>query len=772
MDGVRSAVVCGWLGLAAGCAGTTVEAAPSVTPQPLILEVWINGLDTNVVATISRRGGLWWASRDDLSDAGVNVNGIEFRNRGLVPLSRLDGIVAEIDNAGQRLLIKARPDCLAPQRIDLRRPSAIVEPASATGFVASYNVTGTVGDVNREAETSGVDAELGAVFFAAPGTVSTTGFSQMLDGTSQFVRLDTTGEFDEPGLLRRWLLGDAISGGLWWGRSVRFGGLQLASDFTLQPGLTTFPLPAFFGQTAVPGSVDVFVNSARVFEGNVSPGPFEINDLPTVTGSGQATVVVRNVLGEETTQTLSFYASDSLLRDGLSSYDLDAGFLRELYGEESFDYREPLATGTYRYGLSNWFTAEGHFEGASDVQVVGGGGAFSVGALGVVQADAAASNSRAGQGALYSATFESQSQPFGIFASASATGGRYADLASIGGTLPPRLRTQLGAGWSFEQNGAVAVSWISEKDSGIGATQLLNTSYTVSFNEGWYFSATGLHDCSNGAWSAELALSIPVGHDLVGTLSAQTGGNTNEAFAGITRPTDPDGGFGYNLSASAGDVRGESGEATWNTDRGTLDGAVSSVNGQTAARLSASGAVVEMDGAVFATRNPDGALALVETGSPNVPVYLENRPVAVSDSDGQALLTNLTANSLNRVSIDPTDYSFATVFSATQKTVVPQHQSGVVVDLAPPRSRPALVELRFEDGSPVPVGGQVTLSDGGSQLPVGNGGQVFIVDLESRITGDVAYPAGSCHFTVAPPPDSSDTMIPRIGPVRCQRAPS
>src|SRR5207237_9690111 len=166
--------------------------------------------------------------------------------------------------------------------------------------------------------------------------------------------------------------------------------------------LTTCPLPAFVRQTAVAGSVDVAVNSTHVFEGDVSPGPFEVRDLPVVTGGGQATVVVRDILGQETTQTVSFYATNALLEKGLSSYDLDIGSLRELYGERSFDYREPLATGTYRYGVSDWFTAEAHSEASSNVQLVGGGGAFAIGPYGELSADAAASNSWPGPGGLTS----------------------------------------------------------------------------------------------------------------------------------------------------------------------------------------------------------------------------------------------------------------------------------------------------------------------------------------------------------------------------------
>ncbi|HEY5048334.1 MAG TPA: fimbria/pilus outer membrane usher protein [Rhizomicrobium sp.] len=739
-------------------------------PQTLILEIWVNGTNTHVIASLVNRGATWWANRADLVAAGVNVTAKQTARDGRVSLFGFDGIKAEIDSADQRLTIEARPDCLAAQVLDLRaQRAASAQPSATSGFIASYQVAGTIDDFRDPSVTSGANAALSATYFASPGTVTATGFAQLQDGASQFVRLDTTAEFDQPDLLRRWLVGDAISGGLSWSRSVRFGGVQLGTDFTLQPGLTTMPLPAFFGQTAVPGSVDVYVNSARVFEGDVAPGPFQIQNLPVITGNGQATVVVRNVLGEETTQTFSFYATNALLEQGLTDYDLDAGFLRQSYGLQSFDYRQPVATATYRYGFSDWLTVESHGEAASSVQLLGGGGALALGTFGELGADAAFSNSGLGRGALYSVSFDSQAQLLGVFGSVSAAANHYTDLASIGGMVPSRLRTQLGADMNFDRSGSFAVSWISIKDNGSVASQLASASYTLSFNRGWYFGATALHDCAGGAWGAQLSLSIPLGGGAIATASAQAAARANQFGAGIAQPTDPDGGFGYDLSVLQGDIRTANGEATWIGDRGSLDAAVSSVNGQTAGRLSASGAIVEMNGSTFATRNPEGSVALVETGEPNIPVYRENRQVATSDPDGEALLTGLVANAPNRIGIDPTDYAFGSVVDTTEQILVPRRQSGVVVDLAPRHSRPALVVLQLANGEPPPVGAQVTLTTGGNLLLVGHHGQVFISHLDRRTEGVAAWPNGSCRFTVDPPKSESKNVIPRLGPLLCDR---
>jgi outer membrane usher protein len=750
-------------------AANVMSTPGDIQNRKLILDFWVNGVDTGVVGAVVGREGKWLAERADLIKAGINPNALSSANQGLVEITSLNGVNAEVDSTDERLVLTAQASWLTPQAIDLQRPPAVTQPSSTAGLEASYNITGTTGIAGHDSGSAGINAALAATLFAPFGTLSASAYSQVLDGTSQSVRLDTTAEWDESDSLRRFLVGDAISGGLAWSRNVRFGGFQLSTDFTLQPGLIAWPLPAFFGQTAVPGAVDVFVNSAHVFEGNLAPGPFQINDLPVVTGSGQATVVVRNVLGQETAQTFSFYTSDALLQEGLSSYDFDVGALRDFYGEKSFDYGDALASGTYRYGISNWLTAEAHTEVARNVQLVGGGADFGIGALGTVGADLAVSNSPKGYGALYSLSFDGQTRPFGLFGSASIAQGHYADLASTGGPPPSRVRIQVGGNAGLDRDGSIAVSWISDKVDGEKAAQLLNASYTRSFAEGWYFSASGLHDCSSGAWAGELMLSIPLDSGLTGSVSAQGGGGTSYISAAIERSANPDGGFGYSLSGSGGQLNGADAQASWVGDRGTMEGEISSVNGETAGRLSVAGALVEMNGEVFAARAPNGAIALVNAGVPGVPVYLENRPVAVSDSDGEALLTNLTANAPNRISIDPTDYSFATVIINAQQTVVPARRSGVAVDLAPPASHPAIVTLLREDGRPVAIGSRVDFSDGSASLVVGHDGQIFVTDFEKHLVGNVTEPDGSCQFAIDPPDHFSANLIPKIGPAICRR---
>src|SRR6516164_9025136 len=175
------------------------------------------------------------------------------------------------------------------------------------------------------------------------------------------MRLETSYRYSDQERLMSWGAGDEITGGLAWTRPIRIGGAQVQSNFALRPDLITMPLANLGGTAAVPSTVDVYVNNIKTFSQEVGAGPFSVNNVPLVTGAGDAQLVIRNSAGQETRASLPFYASASLLAPGLSSWSLEAGLPRVGYGSPSGAYVEiPVASGTVRRGVLDWLTLEGH----------------------------------------------------------------------------------------------------------------------------------------------------------------------------------------------------------------------------------------------------------------------------------------------------------------------------------------------------------------------------------------------------------------------------
>ena len=744
---------------------TSNAFAADAPSRELLLELWVNGHSNHAIVHVSERAGVLWIDRATLADAGIITFPGEGGPDGLVSLTELQGVEIKIDEAEQKLFLTSASGRTAPQVYDFRPLDGIEEQATAgTGFALQYDSVVNTGD-RRDPVTAGAD--LSATLFTPRGIVTATGFATAGRAGDQFVRLDSAIEIDQPDALRVWSAGDAISGGLDWSRPVRFAGLHIATDFSLQPELATLPLPQFFGSTTVPATVDVFVDAARVAETQVDPGPFEIRNFPVVTGSGEATFVTRDVLGRETSQTMQFYATNSLLAKGLFDYSLDIGALRQSYGQQSFDYGDAMAQATMRYGWTNWLTVEAHGEASSDLALLGGGANFTIAPFGVLGAAIAASSGRHGDGGLVSLSAQSDPHPFGLFASLVATTKDYSDVGTMDGPPPARLRLQVGGNLALGARESLAVSWISLDDGGGKATRLATASYALPLGDGLYFGVSGLYDRGANTWSVQSFLSVPLGGKDVAAASVSDDRGGYQAQLSVSRPADPDGGFGYRVSAATGENDIAEADATWVGEHVRLDGGVSSINGQVAAQASASGAIVAMDGAVFATRQTDDAFAIVRTGQPDVRIYRENRQIAVSDSDGEALVPGLNAYDRNLIGIDPRDYPMNVSVEQNERIVVPRRQSGVVVDLAPAIGRPVLLTIRLAAGDYPPAGARAWLDGNPQPLVVGRHGQLFLPDLRASSSGKIELAAGFCRFQVEPPSGTPKDAIPALGPVIC-----
>ncbi|HEY0300132.1 MAG TPA: fimbria/pilus outer membrane usher protein, partial [Rhizomicrobium sp.] len=545
---------------------TLIVPAAGQASNTLLLELWINGATRHAVVAVTMEGAALKARADDLRRAGLVLPA---ETPAVVDLRALPGATAKIDMPGQLLLLTVASRALAGEVYDLQPAPERPQASSLTGATLHYDLSAATDDATRFGRSASGGANLALDLFSQSGLFRVSGFARTAASGGMAVRLDTAFEIDDPEGPSRLVLGDAVSGAVSWSRAVRFAGVQYASDFSLRPDLVTQPLPAFFGEAAVPTTVEVFAGAVRVFEQDVAPGPFEIRNLPVVTGGGTASIVTRDVLGRQTTQSLSLYTTTDLLAPGLTSFAFDLGLLRKDYGVASFGYSTPIASAIVRRGLAGGWTVEAHGEAAPRQALAGVGLARSLGAFGAFSLDGAVSTGGAGTGWLGAATLEGGSGIFHVFGSLAAASASYRDLASLDGTPPARLRWQLGASASFREAGSLSLSWIGDRTWRGTAAQYLSASYSVSLPGELFLGLTGLRDVGAGKWSAQLFLTVPFGGGYAsGTLSAAPDGNS--ALLSYDRPVDPDGGVGYRVMAQAGDDTRAGAEIAWLGDHGRL----------------------------------------------------------------------------------------------------------------------------------------------------------------------------------------------------------
>jgi outer membrane usher protein len=681
------------------------------------------------------------------------------------------GCVVAIDEAAQRVLITAPPASLDTTHLSAaERRSPAITPASPGAFL-NYQLSAQQIDGQN---IGGAFAELGV--FAGAGVLTNTAVARYGSTDSQLVRLDTTYTRDFPASLETLNLGDAISDGASWGNAVRYAGVRWSRNFGLRPDLLTTPLLATSGTATVPSTVDVFVNNQLVTSSQLPPGPFVIDRLPTVSGTGDVSVVVRDALGREQVLTQSFYSSVTLLAPGLSQYSINLGKIRDDYALESNQYGPLLGEASYRRGITDAITLEGHAEYLSgDSHAAGLNAAFGIGRIGVINFTAANGGDSSGSGWLRGVGLEHRGTNTSFIANSLWAS---SDFAQVGEPLDPamrmRQRSLLQTGMGLGRFGSLSLAYVRQTYRDSPAQQTLGLTHSISFGRAGTLNLTvtetrtaaQLSAGAQNSTSAYLIFVLPLDFRRAATLSTVGGSGpgapANEVIASLMQSPPVGPGSGYRVSAStAGNY-----DADWRQQFHSADLELEVARNQGLDGRSAylSGAMTFLDGQLNTTRSVNGSFAMVDVaGLADVPVYVENQLTTHTDATGRALLYNLRPYEANRISITPEDLPLDTTIGASSTIMAPPYRSGVIARFPVERVRSGTFRLVQDDGKPVPVGAVVTLK--GAQFPVVLEGMVYVTGYDHGMSAEASWTGGHCSFRLEPPPP--DDPLPDMGTVVC-----
>jgi outer membrane usher protein len=740
--------------------------------EDLYLEVVLNGSDTRQIAHFNRSGDAFFADAETLRKLGFLLAPTA---AGEIDIGALPGVTVHYDEASQLMIISA-PAELVEQNVTLlnQRANPIPKPVASPGLLLNYDLYGSRD--SQENTSLSLYTELRA--FNAWGVLSNTALTRTIDlagesAQTDSVRLDTTfsRSFVDRALTLR--VGDIISGALDWSRATRFGGIQLQSNFALQPDLITFPVPAFYGQASVPSTVDLYINGLKQYSSNVPAGPFQLNTVPVVNGNGQAAVVITDAMGRQTTIAFPFYTTNQLLKPGLSDYSLEFGFARENYGLHSFDYAsDPALSGTWRRGFTNWLTLEGHAEGTSGLSEAGAGADFAIGDAGVLNASFAASNDRGTGGRQAELGYNWRNERFNFSLDTLRSFGDYRDVASRYSLPPPRRSDRALAGLMLGRAGSLGVSYVSLEYPGQPRSRYASAYYYRSLGPRIALNLSGNQNLDDHRdRSLFLGISLALDNNVSGSASLEHDRTGNLATLDISKPVNPDGGFGWHLRAQDGnDQHGGLAEIGYNAQDGQILAGVQNFAGQTMGYADLSGALVFMDRQFFLARRIDDAFAVVSTdGVAGVPVLLENRPIGRTNARGDLLVTPLNAYQRNKLSIDPMNLPADVAINRVDAEAVPTDRAGTLVKFGIRPVHAATVVLDDDAGEPLAVGSKVALR--GSAAPntvVGYDGMVYLEGLSAHNTLDVTTAHGHCtaQFDYHPPKQA----VPLVGPLVCHEA--
>jgi outer membrane usher protein len=741
-------------------------------------------------------------------------------------LDQVSGVSYRYEEATQRVLITAPEEQLAVKEYNPRIAPELTPVQSDWGGVVNYNLyTSSVSNVDgRPIAINGVpiafngiptkftgapiafngaSATLDARVFTPFGTISQSAILRTsLNDRFDALRLNTTISYSDPGTMMSYRAGDVIGGGFAWTRPIRIGGAQMQRNFGLRPDLVTLPLPAARGSAAVPSVADVYINNVKTYSQDINAGPYLLSNLPAITGSGTARVVLRDSSGHTTETVLPFFVSSSLLAPGMFDYSVEAGLPRLSYGTTGDRYLgNPVAAASARYGVFDWLTILGHAEGGSGLMNGSVGAAIRTGTFGLATVAGAASRFGTGTGFQSYVAYETKLFGISINASSQMTFGAYNDLAAvtsrpdagisidpydIGSFLdlsasvqkaaskalfatagPPKMLNRISFGVPLPfYNANLSAGFTQTRDAADVRSDIANVTLSFPVGRASVF-ATAFTTVTGQRNTGFLAgLSMPLG-DVTTSLSVSGGPDGLSVNTDAVKPLDQKpGSWGWRVRDTEGVGAQRSAAVSYRSSFMRTEVGVTQGRNGAAATAEMEGAVATMGGGVFFANRIDDAFAVIETGVPDVEVFHENRPAGTTDSSGRALIPGLRSYQRNKIAIDTAKLPVDADISTTEGYVTPADRSGVRLNFAVRTdAKPAIVAFKGADGQPLPAGARGQI-EGGESFTVGYDGRAYIKNLNPENKVTIAMVDRECHASFGYEARPNEQVV--ISGVTCQ----
>jgi outer membrane usher protein len=767
----------------AAFAQNTRPNAPTATPvqdRIIPLEATVNGAKAGAWPFVERQGALYvgpeaieeWRLIVPPGLQPIRVRGSEF-----YPLSAFPGFTSKTNYSTLAIDITFSPEAFEGTRLtldkEIKPKLSPVLPSVFVNYDLSYQHSAQRG--NAGVDDLGALLELGAstrwgVFTSSHVAQNLTDDPRGL--RRQVLRLESTftRNFPDSNLTLR--LGDSSTRVGLWGRIVYFGGVQLGTNFALSPGFLTQPIPLLAGVSAAPSTVELYVNDQLRKVSQVPTGPFVIDNTTGLTGSGEARLVVRDVLGREVVIVQPFFTSAQLLAPGLNDWSAEVGAVRANLGLEDADYRQGFASGTWRRGITDGLTLEGRGEASARQQTVGGGAIFALPRDFLARSTIAASRTdRIGDGQFWLLGIERQWLHSALTAQWQGATERYRELGMDALQLPDRRQL---AGTFTQQigNGTLGVG-VTRTDRFVADTvTTANLNFSYRFGLGATINASYSKVVGPGSGSSfALTLLVPLDNHRFTSATVNSHAGGTDAYVTASQFADNATDLGWRVLAGRlnNEAHAEAG-VDYTGRYGRVYSDVSTSPSQNSLRLGGSGGMALAAGRAFFTRRLDESFAVVELkGYPGVGVGLGNTPSAVTDAQGIAFVPYLSPYQANQVRLQASDLPISAELDSIEQIVVPSWRSAVMVEYPVRSGRAAVVKIQDEKHEPIPAGAVVQIGGKGEEFYVGRRGEAFVTGLETRNELQVHWRGGSCAFALELPAANDD--IPRLGPVTCRSRP-
>ncbi|MBH1788796.1 fimbrial biogenesis outer membrane usher protein [Stenotrophomonas maltophilia] len=650
------------LGLALALSiGSAHAAIPDGVEPVLAAPILANGQPAKDPVVLWQQNGAWVAEATTWQQLGVTLRPGE-EGQDLTDQALGVTVAYNPQNATVQLTIPA--DRKPAQQLTRRgTPVSQVSPAIG-GVLVNYNLATQIAG-GQQATSLALDARTGGRW----GVVSTTGQLNQSPNGFGMRRGMTAWQKDDLQRQRTWQAGDVYATPRIG--PVALGGIRLAKDpAALDPLTPTWPVPTLGGIALDPGQVKVLSNQAEITRQDVKAGPFTVDSRNVALGASQTAVVVRDAYGRQTAvSTARLYVAPTLLRPGLSAWEIAAGQVRE----DENRYGTAGVSASWAKGVNDRWTirAGGQVDenGKGNVTV---GSTWAPGTWGVLDGEVGRSSDG---GTRWAAAYDYRGPTFGLRLEHEENDGFWRLQSET--ALPIASRTQASVSYRPDRRLTVRGTY-SAIDTGRSSLAFASLSVSANLGTAGQVSANVLRDLQGDDLQVSASYTYRFGSKAsVGVRARQAPGQD----ALTTRATyRTEGG----LRLAAEHTEGELGSTRATADAMTRYGdariMLDRYDGQTQVAANFSGAVFLDHRGVAFGRPAYASFAVVDVpGQAGLPVRVNGAPVGQTNKQGRVLVTDVPSLLPTTVSLKDKELPVGVEIGETEKQSVAPRQGGVRV---------------------------------------------------------------------------------------------
>ena len=339
---LRAMLLAGLLASAGALAADMPEGA-----SPAILQPLVDGKPVGEAALFWSHEGEWFAEASTWAALGAKL-----APGTAGPVSAADASMGmSVDENAATVALTLPIDTSTTRLLSRQTRQEAPLAEAAPGMLANYSIAARANS-DRQAISLGHELRTAGRW----GVFSTSGqFNVDSERGGEYRRGVTRWQRDDLARQITYQAGDVFA--TTRSGSVNLGGVRIAKDpGALDPLTPTYPVPFLGGIALDPSSVEVLANQARVLNADVERGQFRVEGNVLSPGANQTQVVVRDRFGRASVLSdARVYVSPTLLRQGLSTWDVALGQVRQ----DENTYGPTGATANVAMGVSDRWTLRG-----------------------------------------------------------------------------------------------------------------------------------------------------------------------------------------------------------------------------------------------------------------------------------------------------------------------------------------------------------------------------------------------------------------------------